>query len=177
MGASRTLAAAAPSLPLEVAWRTHMLNPAAYLQACGMVGGGPILDHDPSAYPVECDARLEATTVTSATVGPSASLDATDVAWLGLDLVAALRRQARFRRRALDRKAELTAGMMAASGEYWAFLIAASQAAPGTLEPTLAVDLLWHTHMGFPRKYAQDCVRLTGMLLHHDDEPRHVRAS
>jgi hypothetical protein len=179
MGASRTLATAAPSLPLEVAWRTHMLNPAAYLQACGMVGGGPILDHDPSAYPVEGDSRFEATRFTTATAGPSASLDATDVAWLGLqvDLVAALRRQASFMRRALDRKAELTAGMMAASGEYWAFLIAASQAAPGTLEPTLAVDLLWHAHMGFPRKYAQDCVRLTGMLLHHDDEPRHVRAS
>ena len=80
MGASRTLAAAAPSLPLEVAWRTHMLNPAAYLQACGMVGGRQIIDHDPGAYRVERDSHFEATTVTSATVGPSASLDATDVA-------------------------------------------------------------------------------------------------
>jgi hypothetical protein len=143
-----------------------------------MVGGRQIIDHDPGAYRVECDSHFEATTVTSATAGPSASLDAADVAWLGLDLVAALRRQASFMRRALDRKAELTAGMMAASGAYSGVLTAASQAAPGTLEPTLAVDLLrvWHTHMGFPRKYAQDCVRLTGMLLHHDDEPRHVQA-
>jgi hypothetical protein len=54
--------------------------------------------------------------------------------------------------------------MMAASGEYSTFLTTASQAAPGILEPTLAVDLLRHTHMGFPRKYAQDCVRLSGML-------------
>ena len=79
--------------------------------------------------------------------------------------------------RSTERPRALTAGMMAASGEYSTFLTTASQAVPGTLEPTLAVDLLWHTHMGFPRKYAQDCVRLTGMLLHHDDEPRLVRAS
>ncbi len=84
--------------------------PNSVQQWAPRLGLGPILDHDPGAYPVECDAGLEATTVTSATVGPSASLDATDVAWLGLDLVAALRRQANVLRRALDRKAESSDG-------------------------------------------------------------------
>ena len=74
-------------------------------------------------------------------------------------------------RRALGLSVELAAGLVvAASGEYSAFLTDASRSPPGTLEPTLAVDLLWHTHMLFPRKYMQDCLRLTGMLLQHDDE-------
>ena len=101
--------------------------------------------------------------------------NATDLAWLGLDLAAALRRQASFMRRALGRSVELAAGLVAASGEYSAFLTEASRSPPGTLEPALAVDLLWHTHMLFPRKYTRDCLRLTGMLLHHDDEARPCR--
>jgi hypothetical protein len=41
----------------------------------------------------------------------------------------------------------------------------------------VAVDLLWHTHMLIPgpRKYTHDCLRLTGMLLHHNDEVRSCR--
>ena len=103
--------------------------------------------------------------------------NATDLAWLGLDLAAALRRQTTgsFMRRALGLSVELAAGLVAASGEYSAFLTEASRSPRGTLEPTLAVDLLWHTHMLFPRKYTHDCLRLTGMLLHHDDEVRPCR--
>ena len=102
--------------------------------------------------------------------------NAAALAWLGLplavDLAAALRRQASFMRRALGLSVELAAGLAAASGEYSAFLTEASRSPRSTLEPTLAVDLLWHTHMLFPRKYTHDCLRLTGMLLHHDDEVR-----
>ncbi len=105
--------------------------------------------------------------------------NAAALAWLGLplavDLSAAPRRQASGMRRALGLSVELAAGLAAASGEYSAFLTEASRSPRSTLEPTLAVDLLWHTHMLIPRKYTHDCLRLTGMLLQYDDEVRSCR--
>ncbi len=72
-------------------------------------------------------------------------------------------------RRVLEKKAELIAGLSGAVGAYASFLERASRC-PGC-EPALIVDLLWHTHMLFPVKYSSDCVRLTGTLLHHEDDP------
>ncbi len=93
-GASPPLAA--PSLGLEVVWRTHMLNPEAYLRACAAITGGAILDHDPGAYHLQRDSRAQATAIARSLHVPCAN--ATDLAWLGLDLADALRRQASFMR-------------------------------------------------------------------------------
>ena len=38
------------------------------------------------------------------------------------------------------------------------------------LAPTPIVDLVWHTHMLFPRAYQRECVRLAGHEVHHDDK-------
>ena len=38
------------------------------------------------------------------------------------------------------------------------------------LVPTLAIDLIWHTHMQFPVRYAIDCVAIVGHQVDHDDD-------
>ena len=42
------------------------------------------------------------------------------------------------------------------------------------LAPSPMVDMLWHTHMLFPREYAADCRRLAGCFLDHDDDIEHL---
>jgi hypothetical protein len=40
---------------------------------------------------------------------------------------------------------------------------------PGrTLVPSALIDLVWHYHILDTRKYAEDCHRIFGYLLHHD---------
>jgi hypothetical protein len=35
--------------------------------------------------------------------------------------------------------------------------------------PTYDMDIIWHTHLGFTRAYEQDCERIVGWILTHDD--------
>ncbi len=37
----------------------------------------------------------------------------------------------------------------------------------GKGEPSLLIDLIWHTHMQDPKKYESDCTRLTGFIVDH----------
>ena len=37
------------------------------------------------------------------------------------------------------------------------------------LTPTYDVDLIWHTHMAYPRQYHLDCLSLVGRVVGHDD--------
>src|SRR5579883_2618469 len=34
--------------------------------------------------------------------------------------------------------------------------------------PTLPIDLVWHTHMLYPKSYHDDCLRILGYVLDHD---------
>ena len=58
--------------------------------------------------------------------------------------------------------------------EYRAFMRRARLAhLPGSdaaVEPSLMVDLMWHTHMQFPARYRRDCVRMAGGFVDHIDE-------
>jgi hypothetical protein len=40
---------------------------------------------------------------------------------------------------------------------------------PGFYVPTLDIDLIWHTHMLFPKNYQQFGLKRTGRVIHHDD--------
>lgn len=36
------------------------------------------------------------------------------------------------------------------------------------LQPTHVVDIFWHTHILFTRKYFKDCEAIFGQYLHHE---------
>jgi len=57
----------------------------------------------------------------------------------------------------------------AALAEYQQFLgrVTLSQA---PLEPSPIVDLVWHTHQQFPKRYGAECRRLAGAFVDHDDD-------
>ena len=42
--------------------------------------------------------------------------------------------------------------------------------------PTYDIDLIWHTHLAFPSRYQQGCLRLAGRRINHDDKVGHDRS-
>jgi hypothetical protein len=90
---------------------------------------------------------------------------------LGLDLVAALRRQEKFMLEARSvLKLQFDTKDLAEQivWDYIAFLQNV-QRCP-VLVPSLATDLVWHTHMLSPHAYAADCLQLVGHEIDHNDE-------
>ena len=53
---------------------------------------------------------------------------------------------------------------------YRAYLLQAAGAETELPVPSLIVDLLWHSHMLFPSRYASECMRIAGVLINHDDD-------
>ena len=53
------------------------------------------------------------------------------------------------------------------SGDEYGELLTAETELP---VPSLMVDLLWHSHMLFPSRYASECMRIAGVLINHDDD-------
>ena len=56
-----------------------------------------------------------------------------------------------------------------ALGDYRAFL-GHVQHSVEPLVPTMIVDLVWHTHMLHPRRYAAETRELAGSFVDHDDD-------
>ena len=85
--------------------------------------------------------------------------------------MAALRRQQAFMRQALEvlRPEFETPGLAAAAVAAYRDFLVAMRETP-TVVPTLATDLVWHTAMLYPVRYAEQCLRLAGHEVDHDDE-------
>ena len=169
-----------------------MLHPVVYAKACATIAvehagttaaaAALLVDH--------CPGDVSAYTAPSADV-----LDGADhgsgcydnvVESLGLDLVAAVRRQQQFMQSLLaDIAAETATGsasfdaaVSAAVDEYAQFLLDVRNGGGVDLAPpTPLVDLVWHTHQQMPAKYAADCIRIVGMFLDHDDDVDDARQS
>lgn len=54
-----------------------------------------------------------------------------------------------------------------AERDYRRFLWVHRQYPHANLTPSEAVDMIWHAHILFTRKYANDCDRMFGYFLHH----------
>ena len=84
-----------------------------------------------------------------------------------------MRRQEAFMRRAMVELQPQLRTLAEATDAVEAYLrfIAHVKDAPGAqLVPSLATDLVWHTHMLLPRRYAAECVAVAGHEVDHDDE-------
>eukprot|EP01043_Picozoa_sp_COSAG02_P038244 COSAG02_NODE_2935_length_7705_cov_5.442677_2_plen_336_part_00 len=149
-----------PTFAVELAWRTHLLTPAAYVKHCAKTCGG-LIDHmvlPVSEYP---DAIY---TTPSGTVlnAPSSQQ---------LDLVGGMRRQQKFMEKMVATRSRLgSAKTVAASIARYARFLNLMKKHRGTiLSPTVAIDLVWHTHQMMPARYANEIVALAGRFIDHDD--------
>ena len=89
-------------------------------------------------------------------------------------LVAAVRRQATFMLKMLEEQSlgRVSVDTIRAELEnYKAFLADAGQSEQELPVPNLLLDLVWHTHMLYPVRYANECVRIAGRFIDHDDDP------
>jgi hypothetical protein len=150
----------APSFPVELAWRVHMLHPCIYAQDCG----DTLVDHTP-----EHSSRYAASS-------PAESIESSSHGFatqhlrvgVGLDLVEGIRRQQKSMCGMLASVSRDTIGA-AQVGEYRAFLAHVNGKGKSDRVPTHAVDLIWHAHQLHPRQYAAECVALAGVFIDHDD--------
>jgi hypothetical protein len=91
--------------------------------------------------------------------------------------VAAVRRQVGFMRQMLKVQQStggsvppLSIGALAAEQKrYKNYLVEAAGVENELAVPSLTLDLLWHSHMLFPREYVSECVQIAGVLINHDD--------
>jgi ubiquitin C len=154
-----------PSLEVEIAWRTHLLSPLCYIQACSAIGADGVIDHTP--YTVEKYLVSEDGSVNSGVSSPRSQKSDGSLAWLGLDLVAAIRRQAEFMRSMLAYRTSDVASMSAAVAEYRRFLEFVKHSLH-EVAPRPTVDMVWHVHMLFPQRYAAESRELAGSFVNHE---------
>jgi hypothetical protein len=165
---------ALPSFEVELIWRAHLLSPVAYARDCAELRGGGestrLIDHAP--LPVESYASRDATMAINAAVAPTSMPQA----WHA-DLMAAVRRQVGFMRQMLKLQQSTggsgpplsTDALTAELKSYKNYLVEAAGVENELAVPSLTLDLLWHSHMLFPREYVSECVQIAGVLINHDD--------
>ena len=162
----------APSFEVELFWRTHLLSPVRYARDCAELRGGTdtrLVDH----VPLQADAYAAREHSNGSTTNDAAEAPAgMPPAWHS-ELAAAVRRQARFMRQMLElQRTEATSVKLltAELENYRTYLLQAASAETELPVPSLIVDLLWHSHMLFPSRYASECMRIAGVLINHDDD-------
>ena len=157
-------------LSVEIAWRTHLLSPMSYVNACAACPSTVLVDHAPAAadtYAIE----VASATGSSSAGGVHSAAAVAPLDWLGLDLVAAMRRQQASMQAMLADRAtyDSDAAMATAVCDYRAFLDHFHHSVDERV-PTLAVDLIWHTHMLHPMRYGPETRALAGRFVNHEDE-------
>ena len=163
-----------PCFEVEVIWRAHLLSLAAYVNDCRT-----LLDCKSARSPIEHGHHPAGDYDDDAVLRPGGGGGTLNVSseW-ATGLVAAVRQQQSFMRQILQlREAGLatTEHLTTELEAYRSFMIAAGKLDVVTVGakhelpvPSLLVDLLWHTHMLTPGRYASQCERIAGRFIDHD---------
>jgi hypothetical protein len=172
----------APSFAVELAWRCHLLRPLHYKQDClalrasaaDLPSSSPCLvDHCCPCVPPAADLSSSNTAKRSESTSITEEVSTEEVK-LGLDVVAAMRRQQAFvssgALSALEAQFQTQKLAAAAVRDYARFLVSMRSNSSPVSVPSLSTDLIWHAHMLLPRRYAEDCRRFAGHEVDHDDE-------
>ena len=150
-----------PCFAVELCWRVHLLSPFIYAKYCEK-NFGKLIDHvalPVGEYPIEAPDSAEL------------AGDAPSAKPLAAFLVPAIRRQQEFMEKMLARRGVMESPeyMSAAVESYVKFLGLMKKHEGVTLVPTLAIDLIWHTHQYYPVRYAAECEAVAGRAINHDD--------
>ena len=145
-----------PCFTAELCWRVHLLSPFIYAKYCRK-NFGKIVDHvtlPVGEYPIEPPDHPS----------PAKPL-------LASFLVPAIRRQQDFMEKMLARRGAMESPeAIAAAVESYGKFLGLMKRHPGvTFVPTLAIDLIWHTHQYHPVRYAAECQAVAGRAINHDD--------
>lgn len=168
----------APSAEIDMIWRVHKLSPAAYasVRMLSRLFGLAIVvlfvlvfdyyGHDSDGRATACVGQYHKRIEEGSDYCPSDE-------WVA-SLVAAVRRQTSFvtkilEEQSLGRASEDT--IRTELNNYKAFLAEAGKSEQELPVPSLLLDLVWHTHMLYPTRYANECVRIAGRFIDHDDDP------
>lgn len=173
-----------PSFEVELVWRAHLLRPRIYALDCGHMvglssttslsecfadGADPLkgIEHTPkpvNAYK-SCLGHSSDTSISSSL----------PESWFA-DLVAKTRRDAVFMRQVLELQASglIDRAQITAELPAYAAYLRSCTGSTITPVPSKCIDLLWHTHQFHPRRYAEECRKIAGMVIDHipdDDGP------
>ena len=127
----------APTLALEIVWRTHLLHPMNYATDTAELTRGKSVDHCVIGHSYALQPPF----------APHSNQTRHLRSWPSIDLVAAMRRQQGFMDCILSQQAVIgnNRSISRAVDSYRNFLQLVRQCPVG-LEPTPMVDLIWHTH-------------------------------
>ena len=175
---------AAP-LDIEWVWHCHMLSPTLYhtdlMKICGTIIRHKVSDkrnyeqalafsetYWKRKYP-EQPFQVSFDTLVDITESGSQEGEVSRSLGLQYDLEAAAGRQKAFYYQVSLPHYEDEKFLLGALKRYKKFLYL-KQLTPNTfLVPCYDIDLMWHTHMNFPRIYKEDTTALLGKTLNHDD--------
>eukprot|EP00026_Physarum_polycephalum_P010652 Phypoly_transcript_10821.p1 GENE.Phypoly_transcript_10821~~Phypoly_transcript_10821.p1 ORF type:complete len:373 (+),score=42.54 Phypoly_transcript_10821:106-1224(+) len=161
------------SVEVEWMWHVHRLHPRHYQKDCERAFGRTIPSqykpmnpqkdhlHLVEHFDFHCNATKEL---------PKGIQDAIDNFYPSFDLVAAAIRQRGFIAQSRAFFGCTRKDFKKFEKDYVMYLELVSECNPrDTLVPTIAIDLMWHTHMRIPEQYFIDSRNLLGRLLDHDD--------
>ncbi|POS69276.1 hypothetical protein DHEL01_v212329 [Diaporthe helianthi] len=169
-----------PSLDILMIWQAYMLNTEGYVQFQneafrGRMAGKGIdwqdlrgkldFDYDGMADILEAWDASPDTDTTKPKSLPTPT---------NFDMVAAVQRQLKFAEKAWNadwRRPEIIFDFLdSAIAKYKEFFTLIAENPGVGIAPTLAIDLVWHTHQLSPKRYRNYCLHVTnGRFVHHDD--------
>lgn len=147
-----------PSLEVAWIWLLHRLDPQDYADDCHAFAG----------HLIDCNSSDPFAYIDNAPCATGAS-DNLAMDTISVDLAACAERQGGFLWQV--RWAEYTThDFLCDALERYGKLVGLWATTMNTfLVPTYDIDLMWHAHMASPIAYADDCMRLIGRLIGHDD--------
>ena len=99
------------------------------------------------------------------------TMDSLVVDTVGVDLFQACKKQLRFMTQVLadleERESNVQDVLSKAFFSYIEFLSSLRTEDADRSVPSVLVDHIWHTHMGFPSRYSRDCFQICGFEVDH----------
>ncbi|KAG8162980.1 hypothetical protein KVR01_007458 [Diaporthe batatas] len=172
---------ATPSLNILMIWHSYMLNTKDYVQFQNEAFRGRMAGKGIDWKDLQRKLALDY-------IGMADILDALDgsqepgtekpktllTAPNNFDMVAAVQRQLKFAEKVYEaewrRPKTLHDFLDSAVARYKEFFALIAENPGVCIAPTLAIDLVWHTHQLSPKRYRSYCRHVTdGRFVHHDD--------
>jgi hypothetical protein len=168
-----------PPLDVHFIWHCHMLRPLSYRKDCISIVG-TVVDHKVFSNEKLNDNEIRnCAKKTWQEFIPTEpyDFDSRNYAVSGqyeqqssYDLKSAVHRQQSFMKKIVSSEVYFRESYMTEAVErYKKLLFMFKSAKTMGLMPTLDMDLVWHTHQLHPSLYANDCLKLFGYIINHND--------
>ena len=153
-----------PALDVAWVWHLHKTDPTSYHRDC-IRWYGRILDVPSGASPFRHSSRLSSPPNLHCNVNcPHLDFDFAE------RIVSSAKNQSSFLWHVNWPEYE-DDSFLEDSVQRYGMMLALMNQHPGQfIVPTYDIDIIWHTHLAFPCRYIEDCRRLAGRDVNHDDQ-------